>query len=63
MRYFEIIQQKQLETASFSKVGASKPNKTKMIKIPAGTGPVQVYVRDGKIFVISSEPLERRTQP
>lgn len=61
MRYFELIQPKQLEAAASSKVAAGKPKKTKVIKIPAGAGPVQVYVRDGKIFVISLEPLERRT--
>lgn len=63
MRYFELIQSKQFEPVASSEVTAGKPKKTKMFKIPAGAGPVQVYIRDGKIFVISMEPLERRTTP
>lgn len=63
MRYFEIIQPKQFEAVASGDVTAGKPKKTKEFKIPAGAGPVQVYVRDGKIFVISMEPLEKRTIP
>lgn len=61
MRYFELIQSKQLEALASGEVTAGKPKKTKTFKIPAGAGPVQVYVRDGKIFVISMEQLERHT--
>lgn len=60
MRYFELIQSKQFEALASGEVTAGKPKKTKTFKIPAGAGPVQVYVRDDKIFVISLQPLERR---
>ena len=63
MRYFELIQSKQLQALASGDVTAGKPKKTKTFKIPAGAGPVQVYVRDGKIFVISMEQLERHTIP
>ena len=63
MRYFEFIQPKQFEAAASGEATAGKPKKTKAFKIPAGAGPVQVYVRDGEIFVISMEPLEKRTIP
>lgn len=63
MRYFEIIQPKQFEAVASGEVPAGKSKKTKAFKIPAGAGPVQVYVRDGKVFVVSMEPLERLTIP
>jgi hypothetical protein len=63
MRYFELIQPKQFEAVASCEVAVSKPKKTKMIQIPAGAGPVEVHVRDGEIFVISLEPLERRSIP
>lgn len=61
MRYFELIKPKQFEAVASGEVTSAKPKKTKEFKIPAGAGPVQVYVRDGKIFVVSLEPLERHT--
>lgn len=63
MRYFELIQPKQFEAVASGEVTAGKPKKTKAFKIPAGTGPVQVYFRGGKIYVVSLEPLERLTKP
>lgn len=61
MRYFELIQTKQFEAVASGEITTGKPKKTKAIRIPAGAGPVQVYLRDGKIFVVSLEPLERHT--
>jgi hypothetical protein len=63
MRYFELIQPKQFEGVASSEVTAGKPKKTTAFTIPAGAGPVQVYFRDGKIYVVSMEPLQRLTTP
>lgn len=60
MRYFELIEQKEV-TADAPATGKGK--RTKEIRIPAGSGPVQVYVRDGEIFVISAQPLDRSAVP
>lgn len=63
MRYFELIQPKQIEAVASGEVVSGKPKKTTAFTIPAGAGPVQVYFRDGKIYVVSMEPLEKRTMP
>lgn len=61
MRYFEMIEKKAAHIDGTVAASASG-KKTQLIRIPAGSGPVQVYVRDGKLFVISDHPLEKVTQ-
>ena len=63
MRYFELIEEKEAAVEEPAAVVSGKHKKTKLIRIPAGAGPVQVYIRDGKVFVISTEPLERSVVP
>jgi hypothetical protein len=62
MRYSELIENKVTgkDTATAVRGGQRR---TKLIRIPAGAGPVQVYIRDGKVFVVSDQPLERVTSP
>ena len=63
MRYFELIEEKEVAAEDLASVVSGEGKKTKVIRIPAGVGPVQVYARDGKIFVISTQPLERVVVP
>ena len=62
MRYFELIEDKSKHSFAPA-VDADKRNKTQLIRIPAGSVPVQVYIRDGKLFVISDQPLQKVTKP
>lgn len=62
MRYSELIEKKATQqdaTAAASGTGS----KTHLIRIPAGAGPVQLYIKDGKLFVISDQPLDRLSLP
>jgi hypothetical protein len=62
MRYFELIESEVTSKETAAAVSCSR-RKTKLTRIPAGAGPVQVYIRDGKVFVVSDQPLERVTLP
>lgn len=62
MRYSELIECEITSKETAAAVSGSR-RKTKLIRIPAGAGPVQVYIRDGKVFVVSDQPLERVTLP
>lgn len=62
MRYSELIENNVTVKAPLTADPKCKA-KTKLIRIPAGAGPVRIYIRDGKLFVISDQPLERSTLP
>lgn len=57
MRYFELIEKKAAQIAGTATAFSSGKN-TQLIRIPAGAGPVRVYIRDGKLFVISDQPSD-----
>ncbi len=62
MRYFELIEKKATNIHRTVAVSGSG-KKTQLIRIPSGVGPVQVYIRDGKVFVISDPPLDKIILP
>lgn len=62
MRYSELIENNVIVKAQLIADPEGKA-KTKLIRIPAGAGPVRIYIRDGKVFVISDQPLDRGTLP
>lgn len=62
MRYFELIEKKSTQQAA-TKSAPGAGAKTELIRIPAGAGPVQLYIRNGKVFVISDKPLDRVILP
>lgn len=63
MRYFELIEEKEEAVEVPAAVVPSKHKRTELIRIPAGAGPVQLYIRNGKVFVISDQPLDRVSLP
>lgn len=62
MRYFELIEKKATQHGVIP-TASGIGRKTELIRIPAGAGPVQIYIRNGKVFVISDQPLNRLSLP
>lgn len=62
MRYFELIEKKATQKDATT-AASGNGRKTELIRIPAGAGPVQLYIRNGKVFVISDQPLDRLSLP
>lgn len=63
MRYFELIEDKKQAVEAPAAVVPGKHKRTELIRIPAGAGPVQLYIRNGRVFVISDKPLDRVSLP
>lgn len=56
MRYFELIQKQTSKAKAVTKTAAVVwPENTQVLKIPAGSGTVQISMVDGKVTVTSDD--------